>query len=404
MRVLFTTHPAAGHFHPQVPLAHALAAAGHDVAFACSPAFRPVVETAGFRCFPAGLDWLEAEMEDAFPPLRAIPHGPAWDAWVLDHIFAGAAAETLGRDVLALARDWPPDLIVRDGIEFGGCLAAEVLGIPHAIGGFSPFGPPGMYNALFASSLAALRRTFGLPPDPDTRMPHRYLGLVSTIPGFIGPWQEVAPTMHFLRPLPFDRSGDERLPDWVLHLPERPTVYATLGTIVNRSPRIFTAILEGLRDEPINLILTVGRNQDPADFGPQPANVHIERYVPQTLLLPYCDLVVTHGGFNTVQAALAQGLPMVVLPIAADQHLNARCAVDLGVGRAIEPDGRTPGVIREAVRVVLADPTYRTSAQRVRDEAAALPGPGDVVGLLEQLAAERQPIVRVDHHVPQRSL
>jgi len=61
-------------------------------------------------------------------------------------------------------------------------------------------------------------------------------------------------------------------------------------------------------------------------------------------------------------------------------------------------------VIREAVRVVLADPTYRTSAQRVRDEAAALPGPGDVVGLLEQLAAERQPIVRVDHHVPQRSL
>ena len=75
MRVLFTTHPASGHFHPQVPLARAVAAAGHEVAFACSPAFQPTVEAAGFRCFPAGLPWLEAEMEAAFPALRALPPG-----------------------------------------------------------------------------------------------------------------------------------------------------------------------------------------------------------------------------------------------------------------------------------------------------------------------------------------
>ena len=76
-----------------------------------------------------------------------------------------------------------------------------------------------------------------------------------------------------------DRSGNELLPDWALHLPDRPTVYTTLGTIVNHVPGVFAAILEGFRDEPINLILTIGRNQDPADFGPQPPNMHIERYV-----------------------------------------------------------------------------------------------------------------------------
>lgn len=80
MHVLFTTHPAAGHFHPQVPLARALAAAGHEVAFACSPAFAPTVEATGFRCFPAGITWMEADMDSAFPELRAIPHGPEWDA------------------------------------------------------------------------------------------------------------------------------------------------------------------------------------------------------------------------------------------------------------------------------------------------------------------------------------
>lgn len=393
MRVLFTTHPAAGHFHPQVPLAHALVAAGHEVAFACSPAYRPTIEAVGFRCLPAGVDWLEAEIEEAFPPLRDLPLGPEWDRWILTHVFTGEATEALTRDVLAIARDWPADLIVRDGVEFGGCLAAEVLGIPHAIGGFYPFGPPGMFNAVFGTALAALRETFDLPPDPETRMPHRYLGLAYTIPSFVGAWQEVAPTVHFLCPLPFDSSGDEHLPSWVRELPNRPTVYASLGTIVNRSPGILAAIIAGLRDEPINLIVTVGRNQDPADFGPQPPNVHIERYVPQTLLLQYCDLVVTHGGFNTVQAALSNGLPMVVMPIAADQFLNAQSCADVGVGRVVGPEERTPAAIRAAVRDVLADPTCRATAERLRDEMAALPGPEHAVQLLEQLATEKQPLL-----------
>src|SRR5579859_2863623 len=150
MRVLFTTHPAVGHFHPQVPLARAVAAAGHDVAFACSPAFRSTVEAAGFHCFPAGLDWLEAEMEATFPELRTLTPED-WGRYVNEHIFAGAAAEALARDVLALNDHWPPDLIVRDCVEFGGCLAAEALGLPHAIGGFCFFGPPGIEQTLFGA-------------------------------------------------------------------------------------------------------------------------------------------------------------------------------------------------------------------------------------------------------------
>jgi UDP:flavonoid glycosyltransferase YjiC (YdhE family) len=394
MRVLLTTHPGEGHFHPQVPLARALSAAGHEVAFACSPAYRSTIGAVGFRCFPAGVNWLEPDMDSAFPALREIPHGPEWEAWVVEHVLAGVTAEALAHDVLDIALEWQPDLIVRDGVEFGGCLAAEVRGIPHAVGGFDPFGPPGMYRAVFARPLAALREKFGLAPDPDVQMPHRYLGLVPTVPALLS-WQEVPPTVHLLRPSPFDRSGDERLPDWVLELPEQPVVYATLGTIVNRSPGIFAAILEALRDEPITLIVTIGRNQNPAEFGPQPPNVHIERYVPQTLLLPFCSLVLTHGGFNTVQAVLGRGLPMVILPVAADQHLNAQSCANLGVGRVVRPDERTPEAIRTAVRDVLATPTYRVRAEQVRNEMAAMPGAEYAVELLERLAAERQPLVTI---------
>ena len=70
MRVLVTTQPGFGHFHPLVPLAQALATAGHEVAVACAPSFRPTVESAGVRAVPAGIDWRVSGMGDAFPSMR----------------------------------------------------------------------------------------------------------------------------------------------------------------------------------------------------------------------------------------------------------------------------------------------------------------------------------------------
>jgi len=94
-----------------------------------------------------------------------------------------------------------------------------------------------------------------------------------------------------------------------------------------------------------------------------------------------------------VTGALNAGLQMVVIPVFADQPYNAECCTALGVGRVLGADERTPEAIRAAVRAVLADPTYRQSAARVRDEIAALPGPEYAVQLLERLAVERQPLL-----------
>ncbi|MDQ3675606.1 MAG: glycosyltransferase, partial [Actinomycetota bacterium] len=63
--------------------------------------------------------------------------------------------------------------------------------------------------------------------------------------------------------------------------------------------------------------MTVGPNGDPAAFGPQPPRVVLERYIPQTLLLPVCDVVASHAGSGTVLAALAHGIPQLCLPQAA---------------------------------------------------------------------------------------
>lgn len=394
MRVLFTTQPGIGHLHPLLPLARGMAQHGHTVAFACARGFVPEVQRAGCGAFPVGRDWLTIGLEQEFPEIREIPPGPARYAWVRANVFAGATARQTVPDLLALSRIWPPDLIVRDAAEYGGCLAAELLGIPHAVvrtdSGSSSY--PGRH--LVGKQLTVARTHFGLAPDPDVAMPFRFLHL-SFAAGLDDP-AETAPTHHRLRPAsavlaPEEGEEGERTLAWLRRVPERSTVYATLGAVHNNMVAVFTAILEGLREEPLNLILTVGRNQDPAQFGRQPVHVHIERFVPQALLLPRCDLVVTHGGFGTVTAALASGLPLVLLPISADQPGNARRCAALGVGRSVGPNERTPPTIRAAVRAVLEDPKYRSNAQRLRQQTQTLPGLEHGIRLLERLANENAP-------------
>jgi MGT family glycosyltransferase len=259
--------------------------------------------------------------------------------------------------------------------------------------------PTGAWNADYQlrvealDQLNALRADFGLPSEPEAAMLFRYLNLAFMPPRYHDPTRPVAPTTHFFRPVPFDRSGDETLPSWVAELPDRPTVYATLGTIFNFRTDLFGAILHGLQNEPINLILTVGRNQDPDRFGPRATNVRIERYVPQSLLFPHLDLVVAHAGFGTVMVALGHGLPLVALDVGADHPIHAgRCAA-LGVGRAIARGEITPEAVREAAWAVLGDPVYRRNAERLRDEMVALPGPERAVALIERLAREKAPLM-----------
>jgi MGT family glycosyltransferase len=391
MRVLFTTLPGYGSFQPLVPVARALIEAGHEVAFAASAAFCPVVARAGFRCFPAGFDFFLDDREVVFAHVRGTLGPQAAPLSGVRDVFGGFLAPRMAPDVLAIAQTWPFDVLVRDPLEFGGCVAAEALGCPHAACGPCFCFWDGAWHAtpgeVAKPELDRVRAVHGLPPDPELVMLHRHLYLACLPPTFLGPELTIPPSVRFLRPVPFDRPEGAALPAWVEDLRPQPTVHASLGTIFHRTPGVFEAILAGLRDEPINLLLAIGRDQDPARFGSQPPNVRIERYLSHAMLLPRCDVVITHGGYGSVMSCLDAGVPMVAIPLSGgDQAGNAnRCAV-LGVARVVPPDQHTPEVIRAAVQDVLADPRYRQNAGRLREQIRALPRPKHAVGLLEQLA------------------
>jgi UDP:flavonoid glycosyltransferase YjiC (YdhE family) len=372
----------------------ALKQANHEVAFAASPSFCPAIEATGFRCFPAGYDWLMSEREPLVSTVRELlgqrPFSP------LEDMYAAFLTPRMVPDLLAILDSWRPDVVVRDPMEFGGCIAAEVRGIPHAASGplfaFWQGAWHGAPNEISKPDFSDLRMAYGLPPDPQRTMLYRYLYLAFLPPGFPDPCLMIPPTVHFFRSIGFNQSGTETLPHWITALPKLPTVHASLGTVFHRTPGVFASIIEGLRDEPINLIVAVGRDQDPASFGPQSANIHIERYIPHSLLLPLCDAVITHCGFSSIMACLEHGLPMVAIPLSGDQPSNAARCVAIGAARLVAPDERSPENIRTAVLEVLRDPTYRDSATRSQSEMRALPGPAHAVELLEQLAVKRTPI------------
>ena len=131
LRVIFSTHPAHGHLNPLLPVAHACRDAGHKVLFATAPRFCETVRSHGFECRPAGLDYLWSEPLVSFPEIADAPRGPDQVRWLIERIGVPRLHLPMAEGVLEISQDFKPDLIVVDFADWGGRLAADVLGIPY---------------------------------------------------------------------------------------------------------------------------------------------------------------------------------------------------------------------------------------------------------------------------------
>jgi UDP:flavonoid glycosyltransferase YjiC (YdhE family) len=236
--------------------------------------------------------------------------------------------------------------------------------------------------------LNSWRARHGLPLDLALESLYRHLLLVGFPPGLQDPFTPAPATARRLQPLLFDASGDERLPERVASLP-RPLVHATLGTLLDRAD-VLGAIVEGVRAAGASLVLTCGWGPASARLaGPFGSalgeRVVVEPYIPHSKLLPYCDAVIAHGGAGTLAAALAHGLPLLLIPFFGDQPDNARRCAELGVARVIRPAQVTPEGIGAAVSDILTDPSYRRWAGTLQAEMAALPPVEVGLGWLEAL-------------------
>jgi UDP:flavonoid glycosyltransferase YjiC (YdhE family) len=276
LRILFAFPGGTGHFLPMVPVARAAEAAGHVVAVACQVAMVATVEEAGFTAFDAGGTSLLA------PGVRQPLLLPDAQEDRAGRIARGAARDReRASAALVLGDTWRPDIVVCDEADFGVVVAAERLGLPYATVQSTATGSV-VPSGVVAGQANQLRAEHGLAPDPGLEMLRRYLVLAPFPPSFRDPGIPPPPTAQPLRHLGPERPLDERALPWLAALSGTATVYVTLGTIFNQeSGDLSERIVEGVRDLPVNVVATVGRALDPEVLGPQPPNVHVERYIPR---------------------------------------------------------------------------------------------------------------------------
>jgi MGT family glycosyltransferase len=167
----------------------------------------------------------------------------------------------------------------------------------------------------------------------------------------------------------------------------------TFGSVAGSFPqalRVYDVALRAVAELPVRVLLTVGRDLDLEALPEPPDNVRIERWVPQQDVLGHAAAAVVHGGSGSTLGALAAGVPLVVVPLFADQPQNARRVAEVGAGLSVEPDREAPEAsvapLREAIDTVLANGSYRESARALADELRAQPPVDEAVPLGNGLA------------------
>lgn len=182
----------------------------------------------------------------------------------------------------------------------------------------------------------------------------------------------------FLGPSIFERKAEAF--DFIKE--NNPIVYISLGTIIKGAVSFFQTCLEAFRDENIDVIISVGKKFDTRKLKNVPSNVHVYNSVPQLEVLKMADVFVTHGGMNSVSEALVYGTPMVVVPFASDQPVNARCVETLGVGKQLNYSGIKKDTLKECVLAVLSDAEMKGNIAKVQDLIRQDPGNVDGAAMI----------------------
>lgn len=405
-RVLATVTGSPSHARAVLPFARALAEAGHDVLVACPEELAGVLTSAGLRVEPV-MPPMAATVATLGPQLADL-EGPRDIDVIAPLLFGGAHVSDTVRLLRPVAERFAPDLVLRDGTELAGVLLAEELGIPHVAapsGGGQQLRPVALDAALTARS-----REIGLEPPRTGAALHRYGRLDCLPPAWSFAAEGVAPAWSYRQDDEVAR-GDV-LPAWIGDLPAgRPLVLAAIGTALPMmaAPRpegappgesrsgggrppgappvdpsgALRTIVDGLA--PIDCEAVVATGGLPVADGAPPADhVHLLDWVPQPLLLSCADLLLTHGGYNSIREAVRHGVPMVVLPQFGDQEANADRVEALGLGRRCAPD---PAAVAAAVRSVLEDDAIRAEVRRAQRAMLALPPVSVAADDLAALAA-----------------
>ena len=430
MKILFASTPATGHINPLLAITRILLAEGHEITFLTGSAFRDRIENSGakFLSLQGRADFDGQDLLSVAPELKDIRPGLEWFRVAIERIFVDSLPAQHQGLIQAL-EECQADVIIGDDMFFG------VL--PMLLGSQSKRPP----IVLCGTSFLHLAREdgapnfLGLPPATTDEQRHQYaaiareydegvdrpsllslnkalnalgLGPVSvplfhsvveladaymqlSVPRFEFP-RQIPHSVHFVGTPPIV-PGQAPLPPWAHELDgSRKVVLVTQGTFANHNLGLLIApTLAALATEPdVLVVATTGGRPVDAIPGDVPSNARVASFLPFEWLLPHVDVLVTNGGYGSVNQAMSFGIPLVTAGMTEDKaDVNARVAWS-GVGLNLATNEPTQEALRAAVRTALDRPAYRMRAAQMADEFARIDTRSEIRSIIKQVVVNQK--------------
>ncbi len=394
MRIGFLSLPLSGHLNPMTALARKLQSRGNDVVFISVPDAEPVLRAANLKF----VSFCEKEY-----PIGSIAQEWSSVAKLHGEEVLRHSSRELTPGLCKAALEHLPEKIAETGVEalvldkiyFYLELVPMSLGIPYVHiwnvlhVDFSGFTPACIFSWPHEATPEAVARNVEglkvtgeiLAPMAEVAKPYaENAGLkidwndpTATISKLAvitqTPWEFDYPNLpwpaefHYTGPF-HDDDGRKKVPFPWEKLTGEPLVFASLGTLVNGLEYVYRIILDAVRALPgIQVVLSVGYNVDLDDLGPIPSNTIVVNSAPQIELLKRASLCITHAGLNTALEALAQGVPMVAIPIGYDQPGVAARIAYHKVGEFLEVEDLTVKRLSQLIQQVRRNQSYYDKAR-----------------------------------------
>ena len=363
MRVLVTTFPGKGHFHPVAPLALALQRAAHDVRVATGSDLGDWVRGCGLRAITAGMSLIgNVETAASVPPAERTVRQ-----------FTTIAVPPFVDDVMRACDEWRPDVIVNEEGEHSGPLLAALLSARSVTHSWPAPARPWAEQAERVVALEEVWRSFGRTEQTrlygdtylDSCPPPLQTDSIASVDG-----------VRTVRPTIFD-GPNQAPPPWLADV-VAPVALVSLGTVpIFARADALSTIVQAVAPVVGTVIVATGPNATTAV--PDLPNARVATYLPFSAVLPVTDTVVSHGGAGTTTASLIAGVRHLVVPQGApSQQRAAERVSELGFGRAVGGSDLDERVIAQAVTDLLADAEVGARLDAARATISSLPDPDEL--------------------------
>lgn len=389
-RFLFAIPPFWGHINPTLSLGKTLLERTHEVAWCGMTKLNPELIPSGGKYFhlekTEGKNKKEIEriiqlqnQGANMPALAALKLGLE-DTYI-------PFAKMMFHEFNQVVDAFHPDVIVNDCITLTGTLSAYVKGIPNAT--LTPITPNALADNNAApkvtewvhNSIIDMQQSLGIEGEEEYIQSKR-LNMYYTSLLFCGyDVQSIPPWMKFIGSL----SGrpDNTPFDWdKLNKSKAPRIYISIGTVlVDSRKEFFSKMVEALGNKPFTVIAAA----NPEILEKWPENFIVQSYVPQSELLKHVDVVVGHGGLNTVCDTYMNGIPMLIVPMAFDQSHTAMLIEQYGCGIRIKYSRMRIQDIEYAIDELLYNVKYKKAAEEIQRSFIEAGGNKRAAELLEEL-------------------